>query len=269
MSEPSEPGHGASASKLRALRRRVYVALDPKAWPQAGLSRTNLVIVVFIILASLAAILETERTIFVGREPIFYALEIVFVTVFVIEYVLRSWTIVERPGFEHALWGRLRYAFTFWALIDMLAIAPALLMIVGPDFFLLRTLRLLRIMRLARLGRFSRALAHLSDALKLRRYELVMSIGFATLLLVFSSALLYMFEGAGQPETFGSIPRAMWWSVVTLTTVGYGDAYPVTVMGRIFAALTAVAGIGLIAMPTGILASAFSDVVQKNDGGRR
>lgn len=265
MSEPTDPGADPRAPQPRTLRRRVYVALDPKAWPRDGLSPANVVICVFIVLASITAILETEPAIYAGREALFYALELVFVAVFLAEYVLRQWTIVERPGFGHPLWGRLRYAFTFWAIIDLLAILPALLVIVGPDFFLLRTLRLLRIMRLARLGRFSSALAHLSEAVMLRRYELIMSVVCASLLLVFSSALLYVFEGPAQPEAFGSIPRAMWWSVVTLTTVGYGDAYPVTLMGRVFAAITAIAGIGLIAMPTGILASAFSDVVQRSD----
>lgn len=89
-----------------------------------------------------------------------------------------------------------------------------------------------------------------------------MSLGLATLLLLVSSTMLYLIEGAHQPETFGSIPRTMWWSIATLTTVGYGDVYPVTPLGKIFAGMTAVTGIGLIAMPTGILAAAFSDAIQ-------
>ena len=93
-----------------------------------------------------------------------------------------------------------------------------------------------------------------------------MSFGIATVLLIASSTLLYIVEGQGQPETYGSIPRAMWWSVATLTTVGYGDVYPMTAIGRVFAGLTAITGIGVIAMPTGILASGFSDALQR---GRR
>lgn len=96
-------------------------------------------------------------------------------------------------------------------------------------------------------------------------YELLLSVGVAGLLLLLSSAFLYAVEAAAQPEAFGSVPRALWWSIATLTTVGYGDVTPITALGKLFAGITAVAGIGLIAMPTGILAAAFSDAFQKKD----
>lgn len=140
-------------------------------------------------------------------------------------------------------------------------------MFLGNEAFLLRMFRLIRIIRVARLGRFSSALQAINEAVHARRFELMMSFAIASMLLLLSSTLLYIVEGGIQPETFGSIPRAMWWSVATLTTVGYGDVYPVTTIGRIFAGLTAITGIGLIAMPTGILASAFSDAIQKRDAG--
>ncbi len=102
-----------------------------------------------------------------------------------------------------------------------------------------------------------------TQAVRRRAYELWLSLVFSAALLLVSSAFLYLIEGGIQPEAFGSIPRAMWWSVATLTTVGYGDVYPVTAVGRFFGALTAIIGIGLIAMPTGILASAFSEAFQE------
>lgn len=265
MTELPEPAARARDPDPRTLRRRVFVHLEPTAWPRDGLSPVNQLISVLIVLASITAILETERSLVAGHEALFLGLEILFVSVFLAEYALRSWIAVEKPKYAHPVRGRLRYAVSVWALIDFVAIVPALFAVLGPEFLMLRMLRLLRILRLARLGRFTKALEHLAHAIALRRYELVMSVICAVLLLVFSSALLYLFEGRGQPEAFGSIPRAMWWSVVTLTTVGYGDAYPVTAMGRVFAAITAVAGIGLIAMPTGIIASAFSDVVQRSE----
>jgi voltage-gated potassium channel len=251
------------AEQQISLRRRVWIHISPFGWPHEGLSWTNRIIVVLIIAASATAIIETEPTIRAAARPLFIALEVFFVSVFIVEYLIRVWTSIEDPRFHHPLWGRLRYMVSFWALLDLAAILPVLLMFVGPDVFLIRLLRLVRILRLARLGQFSTALQNLGEAITLRRFELAMSAGIAILLLVFSSTLLYLFEGSGQPDTFGSIPRAAWWSVVTLTTVGYGDVYPVTAMGRLFAAVTAVAGIGLIAMPTGILASAFSDVLQR------
>jgi voltage-gated potassium channel len=148
------------------------------------------------------------------------------------------------------------------ALLDLAAIAPFLLGYGTTDTFLLRVLRLLRIFRLARLGRFSVAIHLLAGAIRSRRYELSLSFVIAASVLVLSSALMYALEADAQPETFGSIPRALWWSVATLTTVGYGDVYPITPAGRVLAGLTAISAIGLIAMPTGILAAAFSDAFQ-------
>ncbi len=128
----------------------------------------------------------------------------------------------------------------------------------------LRLIRLIRILSLAKLGRLSSALRHLGDAILSRRYELLATLGLAVCLLVIGASALYWLEGALQPDKFGSIPRALWWSVITLTTIGYGDVYPITVAGKYVAGIVAVAGIGVIALPTGILAAAFSDAVQRS-----
>jgi voltage-gated potassium channel len=128
---------------------------------------------------------------------------------------------------------------------------------------LLRLFRLMRILRLARLGRFSLGMRHLSQAVTDRKEELLLSLMPATFVLVSSAAGVYLIEGENDPQTFGSIPRAMWWSVCTLNTVGYGDIYPHTVLGKILGGVTSIAGIGLIAMPTGILAAAFSAAFQR------
>ncbi len=169
----------------------------------------------------------------------------------------------ENPRFAGLRFGRLRYMLTPAALLDLAALLPPLLTLAGGETFLLRAARLLRILRLARLGRFSTAMQHIGVAIRSRRYELLLSLGVAFGLLLTSSTLLYLAEQEAQPENFGSIPRAMWWSIATLTTVGYGDVYPLTALGKFFAAITALTGIGLIAMPTGILAAAFSDALQR------
>ena len=112
------------------------------------------------------------------------------------------------------------------AVLDLLALAPLLFVFIGSEAYLFRLFRLLRVLRLAKLGRFSTAWEHVGQAVSSRRYELIMSAALALLLMLISSTLLYLVEGQAQPATFGSIPRAMWWSICTLTTVGYGDATP-------------------------------------------
>ncbi|WP_163558015.1 ion transporter [Halomonas sp. NO4] len=243
-------------------RAALHRQLAPEAWPRPGLSPLNQLICVLILLASLAAVLETEPTLRRLAPGLFTTLEVVFVTLFVLEYLLRLYAVGEDPRYR-GLRGRILYVFSIWALIDLVAILPFFLgLLAHNNAFLLRLLRILRILRLSRLGRFSRAWSALAEALKTRVHELLLSVGVAGLLLLFSSACLYVVEAADQPEAFGSVPRALWWSIATLTTVGYGDVTPITALGKFFAGLTAVAGIGIIAMPTGILAAAFSDAFQ-------
>jgi voltage-gated potassium channel len=216
-----------------------------------------------IIGSALFVILETEPTLSVGRERFFVLAERILTTIFVIEYLARAWVSTENPRYGTGFRGRLRYLVSAPAVIDLLAILPVILMFAGSEVFLLRLVRFARLLRVARLGRFSSATQHIIEAISSRRHELMVSLIVAGLLLVASSTMLYLIEGDVQPEAFGSIPRAMWWSVSALTTVGYGDVCPHTPLGRVFAALTAIIGIGLIAMPTGILAAAFSDAVQR------
>lgn len=249
-------------ARFANLRRRLYVHLDPRAWKRTGFSPLNRLVIAAILFSCLVAVIETEETIYLGRETLFFALEVAVATFFAIEYLLRLWVSPESGRYGRGFRARLRYALTPAALCDLIAIMPIFFITIGTDAFLLRFVRLVRIVRLARLGAFSDAIMHLGEAVRLRRFELMLSAGIALSLLLVSATLLYMFEAALQPDAFGSIPRAMWWSLATLTTVGYGDVVPITAAGCFFAGLTAITGIGLIALPTGILASAFSDVIQ-------
>ncbi|MEQ8346012.1 MAG: ion transporter [Sneathiellaceae bacterium] len=257
------PEPAAARAGIAGLRRRSHLQLSPLARTKNGLSLANKCICLIIVLSSVLAILETEPTFVRGWESGIYGLELAFTAIFVLEYAARVWTAVEDPAYRHPLWGRLRYVLTVPAIVDLLAILPVLLLAGASDAILLRLFRLFRILRLARLGRFSMACNHVLEAIRSRRHELLLSLLVAVIALVVSSTLLFLAEGAVQPATFGSIPRAMWWSIATLTTVGYGDVYPVTVLGKVLAAFTAVMGIGLIAMPTGILAAAMSDAFQR------
>lgn len=249
--------------RVTALRHWFYVNIQPSERKKKGLSLLNRFIVLVILSAVGISIIESEPTVHEGRENLFLALELVFGTIFLIEYVIRIWISAENPRYGGSLRGYVRYILSPWALIDLLAMSTLFLTFFGSETSILRLFRLLRILSLAKLGRYSSAIDAIGEAIKSRRYELLMSLMIALMLLLISSTLLHMTEGGTQPDAFGSIPRSMWWSIATLTTVGYGDAVPQTVIGRILAGLTAVTGIGLIAIPTGILSSAFSEAMQK------
>jgi voltage-gated potassium channel len=253
----------STTATLPTWRRRLYHELEPAARHADGLSLLNRFVVAIILVSVVSAVLESEPVVVNGRERLFRTLDIGFGVLFLVEYGARLWSCVEDPRFGPGMRGRLRFARTPGALIDLVALLPLFVLAVGAEVYLLRMVRLLRVLRVARLGRFSRVLDALAQAIHSRRYELWMSVAIAGVLLLLSSTALYIVEGHVQPEQFGSIPRAMWWSVATLTTVGYGDSYPITAIGRAFAGATALTGIGLIAMPTGILASAFSDALQR------
>ena len=246
-----------------AVRQKVYEQLEPRARGEAGLSLANKVLVVCIVVASALAILDTEPMVSGGRESTFRIAELTFGVIFSVEYLLRLWIAPENPQWAQYRFPRLRYAFSVQAIIDLLAIVPTFFAFGGGGSVLLRFFRVLRIMRLAKLGRMSSAWHDLATALSERRHELLLTMSIAGFVLLVASTLMYWAEADAQPDKFGSIPRAMWWCIVTLTTVGYGDAFPVTLMGKMLAGVVALAGIGLIAMPTGILAAAFSDVVQR------
>jgi voltage-gated potassium channel len=243
------------------FRRQLYYLLDSSAWPRNGLSPLNRFLVLFILVSVLVAILESEPLVYRGHEADFFRIEFVFAAVFLIEYLARLWVCVENPRYANGWRGRLSYALTPAALFDLLAVTPLVFTMVGTEAFVLRLFRMVGILRLSKLGRYSAAMTTIRTAILSRRYELIMSVGIAGIMLLVSSTLLYIVEGAIQPDAFGSIPRAMWWSIAALTTVGYGDVVPVTPLGRVLAGVTAIIGIGLIAMPTGILAAAFSDAL--------
>lgn len=246
-----------------ALRHYLFSQLDPGA--REGLSFLNKLTLTLIVISVGCAILETEPTLRNPYRTLFLTIEWILTSVFAIEYLARVWVSIEDPRYGNGWRGRLKYVFSPFALIDLMALLPVFFAGTGADSFILRIARLLRILRLARLGRFSKALADLGRAVAERREELFVSIGCAVMVLIASASIMYFVEGRAQPEAFGSIPRAMWWSIATLTTVGYGDVYPITVLGRMCAAVTAITGIGLIAMPTGILAAALSDVAQRRN----
>jgi voltage-gated potassium channel len=216
----------------------------------------------FIALAIVAAVVLAV----VGAEPALPpaldrgidVAEDLFGVFFLLEYAIRLWAVGAMPQFA-GVRGRMRYVATPLAVIDLIVLLPYLLAAMGFDSEALRILRVLRILALLKMARYSPAVRLIVSSIVRRRVELAFATSFAGMLVLVTSAALYVVEGALQPEAFGSITRSMYWSVITLTSTGYGDVVPVTPLGKVCAGLTALSGIAMIAMVTGILAAAFSD----------
>lgn len=255
---------------LGTVRRRLYRQLEPSQWDGPGLSPANLAILMLVFTSVGLAILGTERSLRGDITEIEVYSGWFFFFVFLAELLLRAWAAGEEELYRGPI-GKIRFLLRPSSIIDIVAIFSFLAPIIGIDGFILRLIRILRIIALGKIGRYSNALKSVAEAVSSRKYELSMSLFFALILLIISATAMYMIEGPRQPDKFGSIPRALWWAVATLTTVGYGDVYPVTTIGKVIAGITAVMSIGLIALPAGILASAFSDAVQKakRTGGSR
>ncbi len=242
-----------------SLRKRLWHALTPSARPK-GLSSLNLFLGAAILLAVLLAILETEPTLWHWAR-VFWVAEVSLGVVFALEYAGRIWVAAEAK-IETPWRCRLAFVVSPAGLADLVAVISVFFWTGGAGGFLLRLVRLLRLIRVAKLGRFSRAWSEIRRAIVDRREALIISFGLAVVAVLLTATALYFVEGAAQPEAFGSIPRAGWWAVATLTTIGYGDVYPVTALGRVLGSVAAIASIGLVALPAGILAAAFSEAMR-------
>lgn len=239
----------------RRTRARAYELLDAGA--PGSLSRSvDLFIMGLIAVNVLAVILATVDALFVEYRTLFRLFELTSVALFSVEYLGRIWSCVENPDYAHPLWGRLRFAVSPYLLVDLIAILPFFLTAV-VDLRVLRTFRLFRFFRLFKFARYSESMRTFGQVAREKRTDLAVSLFATGVLLTVASSLMYFAERGAQPDVFTSIPASLWWGVITLTTVGYGDTVPVTVAGRILGGLIAVIGVGLVALPASILASGF------------
>ncbi len=247
-------------------KRRVYEILEPARAGDSASRFTDIALTVLILLGSAVAVLATVQGIASRYVSWLWALEALLVLVFTFEYVLRVWSGTSDRRYQHPLWGRLKWASSPMGLVDLMAILPWYVFLLFPDIATAALTLLFRLLRLFKLIRYSEALQTLGMAVRRKREELAVVLFAVLVLILIVSSLMYMVESGAQPEVFSSIPAAMWWGVVTLTTVGYGDIYPVTVAGKLLAGVMALLGIGFIALPAGILASGFAEEVRKRHG---
>ena len=251
--------------KIRNWRRRVYQVLD-----QGPVGDRMAVVVdrllVTLILANLVTVaLESVPNLRAGYEPLFEVVEYVSLAVFTVEYLLRVWCAIEYGPHRHmsAFRARLKYMTSPAGLVDLVAVLPFWFAPLLPSD--LRVLQVLRILRFFKIARYSPAMRSLLDVLYRERRALfgcvVITMGTALV----AAALMHLAEGKVQPDKLGTIPDALWWSIVTLGTIGYGDVVPVTALGKLIATVTIFLGLIMIALPVGIIATAFAEQIHRRD----
>jgi len=260
----SEHSQGHQGSWYDRVQKRAYFLLESPASDNTARKIVIYFIAGMILLNVAAVMLETKHELFVAYAPYFHLIDLVCVVTFSLEYVLRVWCCVRNPSYSSPVTGRLHFMMSPLALFDLLALTPFYLpMIIPVELRLLRLLRLLRIFRVLKLGGYSSAFDTFARVLKEKKEEIIIAVIMASLVLILSSSAMYYVEHEAQPVKFSSIPDSMWWGIETLTTVGYGDVYPITPAGRIISAIVAISSIGLFALPAGILASGFVESIKK------
>ena len=240
-------------------QKRIYEIIEKGEADDRASRFCDLFLFGLIVLNLVAVCLETVDVMYSKYRTIFNFIEFVSVVIFSIEFFLRIWSCAAAPDakLKGANAKRTAYIFSFTGIIALLAILPSIipLFFVGVD---LRWLRILRLMRLLKFSHYSSALEDLISAVRHESRSFAAVLYLLVLALLISSSLIYVAEQDMQPEHFGSIPEAMWWTVVTLTTVGYGDIVPLTVAGKFIATLTALMGVCVVALLTGIVATGFT-----------
>lgn len=251
-------------TRYKAFKKRVFEIISKAEDGDLASSIFDWSIMFLIALSIISIILESFSSIYSKWHSTFQIFEYISVVVFTVEYILRIWTAdLLYPDSKHP---RLKYIFSFMAIIDLLAILPFYLPFISADLRFLRMMRLFRLFRLLRvfkLGRYFEALQIIMRVIKTSGPQLIMSVALCFFVMLFSAIIMYTVENPVQPEQFPNVVSSLWWAMCTLTTVGYGDVYPITAVGKFFASVISLVGIGIIAIPTGIIAAGFNHAIDK------
>jgi len=247
---------------VNKIAQRAYEILEGTTSDKA--SRAFQIFIVGLISANvIMVILETEEAIKNPYGFLFNPFEIFSVIIFTIEYAARIIVCTLNPKYANKKYARLRFVLSPMMLVDLAAILPFFLPFVVVDIRFVRIIRLFRLFRLFKLARYSDSMKTLGDVFKSKAGDLAVAFFVLFIVWIFASSLMYFAEHEAQPNDFGSIPSSMWWGIITLTTIGYGDTYPVTPAGKIIGTGVAVLGIAVYAIPAGIMASAFTEELRK------
>jgi voltage-gated potassium channel len=244
--------------------KKVHILLHPELGETKWDKIINGFIITLIILNVIVVMLETVHFIHEEYAVFFHYFDLVSVIIFTIEYVLRVWSCNHDPRYKHNFYGRIRYMLSTDALIDVLAILPFYIhVVIGLDLRVLRILRLLRFLRLFRLTAYMKSAKLVKNVFITKANDLKLSLVLIAFLIIIASSLLYFAEHNAQPKVFSSIPATIWWAVVTITSVGYGDMVPVTILGKILTGVITLSGLAILALPAGIITSGFLEETRK------
>jgi voltage-gated potassium channel Kch len=243
----------------RSFRAKLYALMEPTG--HSGQLRTYVdnFIVFWVLLSIVCVVLESVESIHKVLALQFILIDSVAFGIFTVEYLIRLYTAPENPRFKKAFAPHAAYVFSPQAIIDLLAILPFLLEVIWPNQIDLRFLRVFRLARLLKLTRYTTATVTLYKVLRREWQVIFASVFIMLLLIVLAASMGYLLEHESQPDKFENIPQAIYWAVITLASVGYGDISPVTPWGRALTVVLSLVGVGIFAIPAGLLASAFTD----------
>lgn len=245
-------------------KKYVHSLLHPELGVTKWVKLLNGFIIVLIILNVTAVMLETVPAINDTYATFFKIFDLVSVIIFTVEYLLRVWSSNYDQRYSHSFHGRLKYMVSIGAIIDLLAILPFYIHVVsGLDLRVLRMLRLLRFFRLFRLTSYMTSARLITNVFKTRANDLKLSLVLILFLIVIAACLVYFAEHPAQPEIFSSIPATIWWAIISVTTVGYGDMIPITILGKIITSIISMMGLAILALPAGIITSGFLEETRK------
>ena len=247
-------------------RHRIYEIIEKSKKGDKASAFFDWLIIILICLNIAAVIIESFDTIHIQYSTYFQFFEYFSVIIFTIEYLLRIWTAPYKyPSLNKSWISYLRFIISFMGIVDLCAILPFYLpFIINVNLRYLRIFRLFRLLRVLKINRYNDSLTVIGRVLKKEKEKLVVSLFILFILILLASSLMYQIENSVQPEQFPNIPSTLWWAVSTLSTVGYGDVYPITPIGKVLGGIISILGIGLIALPSGIISSGLI-----NDTGKK
>jgi len=245
------------------IRARIWEVIEVAKSGDRASRIFDIFILTIIFLNVIAVIIGTVHSVQQKYGYLLNIFEICSVIIFTVEYLARLWSCTADARYNTPFSGRVRFAIRPMTIVDLLAFLPFYLPFTGLDLRALRILRLMRIVRIAKVARYYSSLNVIKNVFYSKKEELILTFVIMIFVLIISSNVLYYCENTVQPDKFSSIPATMWWSVATLTTVGYGDIYPVTLIGRFCASIISIIGIAMFALPTGILGAGFVEEINK------